>query len=345
VIHSKIEWTDHTWPVLNGCRRISPGCQNCYAERLTSTRLRQMPKYKGLAVYTKGGPRWTGESRLWHRDLTIPLRLRTPAKIFVCDMGDLFFEGNSDEDIDQVFGVMWACEWLGRGENTYPGHVFQVLTKRIDRARDYLAQDRSQQWAYAAVRHGGGSNPDAIWDQVALKKRVHPRIWLGVSAENQEAADERIPVLLETPAAVRFVSAEPLLGPVAFHCLFSARHSLDDAPLDWIICGGESGPGARPCALEWLESIVKQGREADVPIFVKQMGAFVVSEQRACATDAEAKETFGRDSRWLWRAGLAKDDRKGQSLMGIEEHNRVRMFPGDAWAPLPAPSTDDDSPF
>jgi protein gp37 len=127
--NTPIEWTDHSWPVLNGCRRKSEGCRNCYAERLISTRLRNMPKYKGLAVYSEGGPRWTGASRLWVPDLVMPLKLRKPSKIFVADMGDLFFEENSFEDIAAIFGVMAAC----------PQHTFQVLTKRPERAAEWFA--------------------------------------------------------------------------------------------------------------------------------------------------------------------------------------------------------------
>jgi protein gp37 len=297
---TSIEWTDVSWPVLNGCRRASPGCQNCYAERLSATRLRNHPKYKGLAIYQENGPRWTGTSRLWRPDLTMPLRLKAPKRIFVCDMGDLFYEGNSDADIDAIFGVMWACLYLGR--RAIPGHTFQVLTKRAKRMRDYLASDRREQWARAAVTYGGEFDPDGVFDQtMRLGKEPHPRIWLGVSCESQEWADERIPHLLATPAAVRFVSAEPLLGPIDLSpyltrccdrgtpalpgdtkcsdecCPGSTTHFVHGGALrpaiDWVIVGGESGPGARPCDVAWVRSIVDHCKAAGVAAFVKQLGA------------------------------------------------------------------------
>ena len=148
---TSIEWTDVSWPVINGCRRVSRGCENCYAERLAATRLAHLPKYQGLAVIKRGPPKvlrrdfadgsvglrqvdgkarpqWTGEARLWAKDLDMPLRLRKPSRIFVCDMGDLFYEEVPDEQIAAVFGVMAAC----------PQHTFQVLTKRPERMREWF---------------------------------------------------------------------------------------------------------------------------------------------------------------------------------------------------------------
>jgi len=213
---TSIEWTELSWPVVNGCRRKSAGCERCYAEQLASTRLRHQPKYKGLAVYGKNGPRWTGETRLWRPDLSMPLRKRGAYKIFVADMGDLFYEGVPDEVIDQVFGVMWACLY---DRHEVPWHTFQVLTKRAERMLRYLsAGDLPERWARAAVNLGGGRDPDGIYDQTLTmaRKGPHPRIWLGISAENQQTLDERYPYLAQCPAAVRWISYEPALEEVDF---------------------------------------------------------------------------------------------------------------------------------
>jgi protein gp37 len=285
---TSIEWTDVSWPVLNGCRRISPGCQNCYAEQLTATRLRNTPKYKGLALYTKGGPRWTGKTRLWERDLTMPLRLRKPSMIFVCDMGDLFYEGNENEEIAAIFGVMAAC----------PRHTFQVLTKRPDRMRRWF------NWVFHDCGFEGmqaGKLHMALCDAMQGPKEWDPEglvceellsnasewplsnVWCGVSAEDQQRADERIPDLLATPAAVRFVSAEPLLGPIdlamATRSVIGglASDGLCIKHLDWVIVGGESGRKARPYDLEWASSLISQCKNAGVPIFHKQVGAHPVT--------------------------------------------------------------------
>lgn len=404
--NTSIEWCDHSWPVLNGCRRKSAGCVNCYAERLTATRLRHLPKYAGLAVYTAGGPRWTGASRLWKSDLAMPFRIRKPSRIFVADMGDLFFEENSFEDIAAVFGVMAACSQ----------HTFQVLTKRPERAAEWsrwleteAVDEGSGRFVYRAeacrreaLEHFpavlDGSTPPALRERRTLmgydQRWPLPNVHLGVSVESQPTADERIPLLRKLPAALRFVSAEPLLasvdlsqwlsGSTQLHCCMDVAgairnrsfdglqkegkslsrveakaelerilktgvrvvpisdecNNFDDQDgcqghrqpgIDWVVTGGESGPGARPCALEWLERIVDQCRDAGVPAFVKQLGAYVVSEQRAflredltLGTDEEA-HAFGFGSRWLWRAGLA--DKKGGDMAAWPETLRVRQLP------------------
>ncbi len=184
-----IEWTDRAWPVVNGCRRVSPGCKNCWAERLTATRLRHHPRYEGLAVYTDNGPRWTGEQRLAIDVLQEPLRVRTPARWFVANKGDLFGDGVSDEQIAAVFGVMAAR----------PQHTFQVLTKRAERLAQWFARevDHAGECSEAATRE--------LWDSRAQEfSRAQwpvPNVWVGVSVEDQQRAEERIPALLSVPGA------------------------------------------------------------------------------------------------------------------------------------------------
>lgn len=303
-IGTGIEWTDVSWPVVNGCRRISTGCENCYSERLTATRLSKTPKYRGLAIMTPGGPRYTGVTRLWDRDLDLPLRRKKPSRIFVANMGDLFYDKVSDRDIQAVFGVM----------ATAGQHTFQVLTKRPERMLEWMKKT-SHEECVAELCHR-----DVKFDSPKLRRnRIAsmpagwpwplPNVWLGVSAENQETADERIPLLLETPAAVRFVSAEPLLGPINFRNT-AGRDGLWKKPagLDWIIVGGESGPGARPYDLVWARSIIEQCQKTRVAVFHKQIGA--------CPVDSEQPSVI-----------LVTKSKKGGDMAEWPPELRVRHFP------------------
>lgn len=200
----------------------------CYAERVASRFSGPGMPYEGLAKITPSGPRWTGEVRLIEEHLEDPLRWKKPRRIFVNSMSDLFHEGLSDEQIDRVFAVMARA----------PQHQYQVLTKRAERLPRYFAR-----WA--------------------LPLSDYPHMWIGVSCEDQKTADERIPFLLQTRAAVRFISAEPLLGPLDLAGLL--------AGIDWVIVGAESGPGRRPMKHAWAESIVAQCRSARVAVFIKQL--------------------------------------------------------------------------
>lgn len=261
--HSTIEWTDATWNPITGCTLVSEGCRHCYAAGLAATRLRNLPSRKGLArINAAGEAKFTGEVRLNEQWLDQPLRWKRPRRIFVCAHGDLFHENVPDGWIDRVFAVMALA----------PQHTFQVLTKRPERMRNYIIE------AHALVpRRSIGHS--MIW----------PNIWLGTSVEDQTTADARIPHLLATPAAVRFVSAEPLLGPVDFNvfkgpeCYIyaltgvrsdgSGPSGFSQGPrLNWAIVGGESGRHARPMHPDWARSLRDQCQAAGVPFFMKQMG-------------------------------------------------------------------------
>jgi protein gp37 len=249
---SKIEWTDTTWNPVVGCRKVSPGCTHCYAERMAG-RLKAMgrPGYQD-AVDDKG--RWTGRVSLLYERLFQPLTWRRPRRVFVNSMSDLFHPDVPFEFVDDVFDVM-ARNCLASNR-----HIFQILTKRPDRMHQYFRQGKNY-----------------YGDHIPL-----PNVWLGVSVENQEAADERIPLLLQTPAAVRFLSCEPLLGPVDLgRRVIPPGQSWarevelawgDTEELDWVIVGGESGPGARPMHPDWARSIRDQCVAASVPFFFKQHG-------------------------------------------------------------------------
>jgi len=228
-----IGWTLKTWNTLHGCTRASKGCDNCYAMKLTATRLADL--YPGLAIKKASvagttAYAFTGKIQLVPQDLAEPLLDNAPKKYFVNSMSDLFHKNVPDEFIEATFTVMEAAHW----------HVFQVLTKRPDRMAEFT------QKRYA-------------------DKEPPKNIWLGTSTEDQAAYDARMPHLKNTKAAVRWLSCEPLLGPIVFG---------DMADLNWTVCGGESGPGARPMEKVWATGIRDACAAAKVPFFFKQWGVF-----------------------------------------------------------------------
>lgn len=253
---SKIEWTDASWNPIRGtkgtwhCVKISEGCRHCYAER--NNVWRGGPKYKhGLDTY-----------RLDGQILAHPLGWRKPRMVFVCSMCDLFEEGVPKPIIADVFSVIEGAR--GRG------HIFQVLTKRSWRMLRWVSEHK--RWVdYAA---GAG----------AFERRFG-HVWFGVTVENQDVVEEaRILHLDETPAAVRFLSIEPMLGPIDLHlddCWALEDQYVVGERLDWVIVGGESGPGARPMDLDWVRSIIGQCQEHGIPLFVKQLGTAWAKENGA----------------------------------------------------------------
>lgn len=284
---TKIEWTDATWNPITGCSVVSPGCTNCYAMRLAGTRLKHHPSREGLTTMSKAGPVWNGEVRLNKQALIQPLEWKRPRMIFVCAHGDLFAENVPDAWIDQVFAVMALA----------PQHTFQVLTKRPERMRKYLSKYAWRTWGRLFETMSG-----LTWLKARTATDIGPAIqrrwdkplenlWVGVSIEDQPRADHRVPILLDTPAAVRFISAEPMLGGLRLSGtsldgkhqwnwltgLFGTMHGdgpdFDyDAKIDWVIVGGESGLGARPMHPDWARSLRDQCAVAGVPFFFKQWG-------------------------------------------------------------------------
>jgi protein gp37 len=269
---SAIEWTQATWNPVTGCDRISPGCQHCYALTLAK-RLKAM----GQAKYqTDGRPPTSGPGFgvAVHPDaLGEPLRWRKPRRIFVCSMSDLFHARVPEAFIAQVFAVMAAT----------PRHTYQVLTKRPGRMARLLAADAFAEQVY---RHA------AAYGVAALTWPL-PNVWLGTSVEDQPRADQRIPKLLAAPATIRFLSCEPLLGPIdleraicqqpapayghgfsrtTVHLGVCGRHALCAADFHWIIAGGESGPGHRRVDPAWVRFLRDQAVAAGVAFFFKQWG-------------------------------------------------------------------------
>jgi protein gp37 len=227
---SGIEWTDKTWNPIRGCSRVSPGCENCYAEAM-AYRFSKEPDspFNGLVKATSKGPRWTNEVKFVAHKLNEPFSWRKPRLVFVNSMSDFFHEKIPTAVKTMIWDVMVRN----------PQHKFQVLTKRPLEMKKFLKL------------HG---------------TNVPSNIWLGISVENQEMADLRIPVLLDLPVIVpvKFLSVEPLIGPV------DLTKYLDQ--LEWVIVGGESGPNARFCEISWIERIVDDCNKSRATVFVKQLG-------------------------------------------------------------------------
>ncbi|TGK36236.1 DUF5131 family protein [Leptospira andrefontaineae] len=253
--NSKIEWTDHTWNPVTGCAKVSAGCKNCYAETLSK---RKFGEWKDRPF---------SQIRLKPHKLSEPFRIKEPSKIFVNSMSDLFHQDVPFDFVDQVFAEMALNS----------KHIFQVLTKRPHRMREYLKNTTRFISIHIHMRNREMNAYAPKWPL--------PNVWLGVSVENQKAADERIPILLECPAAVRFLSCEPLLGEVDLTRVKNGIDSLSGevynsdgdfcgvcSSIDWVIVGGESGPSHRPVDPNWIRFLRDQCQEADVPFFFKQWG-------------------------------------------------------------------------
>jgi protein gp37 len=284
---SKIEWTDETWNPVVGCQVISPGCTNCYAMKMAG-RLEAMgvPHYAGTTKKTKAGFVWTGKMAAAPAHILFqPLHWRRPRKIFVNSMSDLFADGVPLALIDQVWAVMALS----------PQHTYQILTKRAESMRSYIqglfTPEGLQRLLFTWVDHPTGRRQliDLI-DAAALAKPL-PNVWLGISAEDQSRLDARVPHLLETPAAIRIVSAEPLLGPLWFYRTFDngrrfhdylsgvtgVMHpdgpDFDEGPgIDQVIVGGERGD--RPMHPAWVREIRRACGEAKKAFFFKQWGTY-----------------------------------------------------------------------
>lgn len=327
-----IEWTEATWNVVTGCTKVSAGCDHCYIERTPPFRM-------AGRKFDKPGTGGTTSVQLHPERLTLPLKWRKPRRIFVNSLSDLFHDDVPDKYIAEVFACMGLAEW----------HVFQLLTKRHARMRSLLgsptfrvavldaayrmvldsldvpARAKNPYWArYSAALNGHGAA--IAWPL--------PNVWLGVSVEDQQWADIRIPALLDTPAAVRWLSCEPLLGPLNLTGggtqqtywltgrpywgepepigggTILGRAPLIGPRLDWIVVGGESGPGARPMELDWARSLVEQCRSAGTPVFVKQLGS-----------------VWAKD--WTWNGlPVSRFDPKGGDPDYWPADLRVREYPG-----------------
>lgn len=295
---SKIEWTDRTWNPVSGCTKISPGCQNCYAERMSK-------RLAGRCGYPKDDP---FKVTVHPERLDEPLRWKKPSRVFVCSMGDLFHPNVPDEFIFKVFNTMTNAQWSF-------GHKFMVLTKRPERMKMIIQAIEAD----LAEQRKPIKNPNGTTTHNLVFSFPLQNIWLGVTAENQEQADKRIPVLLQIPAAVRFVSVEPMLGPVDLlkngdilcrceGCMSMAKEHPGSPGLqriDWIICGGESGHGARPMHPDWARNLRDQCQAAGVPFFFKQWGEWLPQKEwlRQETNPAKEREWVRVDGKRMFRVG------------------------------------------
>ncbi|MBX9918349.1 MAG: phage Gp37/Gp68 family protein [Mycolicibacterium frederiksbergense] len=262
---SKIEWTNSTWPVVTGCTPISAGCDHCYAARHAN-------RFTGTKAWPNGF-----DVTLWPDRLDQPLRWRAPRKVFVCSTGDLFHAEVPDDYIARVWAVMASSG----------AHTFQVLTKRHARMFALLNnpafwEDVNSHWLDLA-----GTGPGRKQYPPDLRRRFLPNVWLGVSVESQYWADRRIPALLDTPAAIRYLSLEPLLELVKLGQALRKWTPPEDHPawdgtrlnvrevLHWVIVGGESGPGARPMHPDWARSLRDECLNGEIAFFFKQFGEYL----------------------------------------------------------------------
>jgi protein gp37 len=354
---SNIEWTDATWNALRGCSRVSEGCRNCYAEGMAGRFSDPGQWGHGIATrepesaerYILRG-RWTGQVVLDEKALLKPRHWKKPRRIFVTSIGDPFHHQVTDDMLDRLFSVMAMC----------PQHTFQLLTKRPERMQEYLKGIERR--AYENDCHPTDfllthCIDDAWWK--GMGRRVPPKhpwplpnVWIGTSVENQATADQRIPQLLATPAAVRFLSCEPLLGPVSIEShLMScdgcgnqgstaltlnrpgSGHDLcractkgeEGAPsIDWVIVGGESGPKARPVHPDWVRSLRDQCAAASVPFLFKQWGEWWADKELdCCGGPGYSDACVARQHRW--DDGCTTSLRVGKKIAGrlldCVEHN------------------------
>lgn len=371
---SAIEWTDATWNPVTGCSVVSPGCTNCYAIKLAGTRLQHHPSRAGLTRDSKAGPVWTGEVRFNEQWLLQPIEWKAPRLIFVCAHGDLFHEAVPDEVIDKVFAVMAVANH----------HTFQLPTKRSARMKEYLLSDDLNHrisaalgtlldgdWVWKAGKphrkrieelierflgHGVDRRGDSVYHDDPMPL---PNVWLGVSVEDQTRADERIPVLLATPAARRFLSCEPLVGPINLEQVAAPDDNPDgswkfdafergdyyqrwtqghwdsgdgpyrSASIDWVICGGESGPGARPMHPDWARQLRDQCRSAGVPFFFKQWGEFQPASSGIFGHAVHWQRPGGR-----WVDGLGGVD--GNTMIRVGKKAAGATLDGREWREFPA---------
>lgn len=316
---SRIEWTDATWNPVTGCSKVSQGCKNCYALRDWSRLAAPRPKPN---IYT--GRAFT-DVRCHPERLDQPLRWTKPRRVFVNSMSDLFHEDVPLEFIQQVFTTMKLA----------PHHTFQILTKRPARMLDMLSRTDSTE-RYEGVNEGPLRN-----------------VWLGVSVEDQDTANQRIPLLLQTPAAVRWISGEPLLGPIdlrdwlgnsprsrVLELVKASEREVGWNGIDWVVAGGESGPNARPSHPDWFRSLRDQCQAAGVPFFFKQWGEWVGSDNSvAIKWPVFHKEMKDAGKVHVWPRSLAKP--LGPPHYGMNFNLRVgkkaagRELDGRTWDQYP----------
>lgn len=307
--NSAIEWTEDTWNPWHGCHKVSQGCKNCYM-------------FRDKARYGQD-PNVVVRSKTKFHD---PLKWPEPRKIFTCSWSDFFIE-EADAWRDEAFAIMALT----------PQHTYQVLTKRPERMLEYVGTILDSNIDDCIRTLGHSFDYARIEVAQALTRfedgrGILPNVWLGVSVEDQKTADERIPLLLQTPAAVRWLSMEPLLGPVDIHAWLpdewsgGARQDApygDTPPIDWAVVGGESGPDARPMHPDWVRSIRDECTAVNVPFFFKQWGEWYPLASADEASQARYKHADMHEF----------DD--GIRMVTIGKKAAGRLLDGRTWDEMP----------
>jgi protein gp37 len=323
---TQVDCADATWNPVRGCSWVSRGCEHCHAERTAARLAGRGQPYEGL-VDDSG--LWNGRVILVHHTLAHPLRWTRPRRVCVNSTGDLFHPGVPVDWVDRVFAVMALS----------PLHTFQISTKHPGRMLAYLKQVRRDSWEHygAAIVHAanGGTVADARArvNRDALRSHPLPNVWVGVSVEDQASLDERLPILARTPAACRFVACEPLLGPLDFTPPHwrgtNLRNNEGLHELDWLIAGGESGPGARPMHVDWVRGLRDACRCRDyqgrppLPFFFKSWGNWLHASQLS------AREFEAHDEVFRWT-----NETLDYSVR-MPKKNAGRMLDGRTWLELP----------
>lgn len=307
--NSKIEWTDHTYNAWRGCTKVSAGCDHCYAEKLSKRNPAVLGEWGPGAKRALSADSYRDQPYKWNREAKAAGERR---RVFALSLGDWL---DDEVPLSWLFGLLSdatdtdALDWL-------------LLTKRPQNWRPRLEQMCSEV-----------ASPE--WATRWLDGEPPLNFWIGASAENQAAADERLPILRQIPAAVRFVSVEPLIESVdlAAHLYGDEEHGGTGQcigwtpPIDWVIVGGESGPGARPCNVQWIRSIVEQCRQADVPCFVKQLGGHVLIEHSESVSGWRYRSVEMTRLAHVEPDRMNLHDRKGGDWSAWPEDLRVRAFP------------------
>lgn len=310
--NTHIEWASATWSPVTGCTRVSPGCINCYIERTPPFRMAHRR-------FDKDGIGGSTGVQLHPERLAIPLHWRKPRRIFVCSLADLFHDDVPDEYIAHVFAAMQSCA----------AHTFQVLTKRPHRMRSLLTSEAF----WSAVADFGeivmAQKPSRaqLWPDHGQKHGYLPNVWVGTSVESGQWA-WRADVLRGTPAVVRFLSCEPLLGPLP---------DLDLTGIGWVIAGGESGPGARPMHPQWARGLRDQCTAAGVPFFLKQWGEWApergLNHSEGNGRRLHYARTFLRSDGSC--AVLGDGGGPGECLERVGKKRAGRLLDGREWSEFP----------
>jgi protein gp37 len=318
---TKIEWATHVWNPVTGCTKVSAGCKNCYAERLHKRMHAMMPS-KYAESFSKVQ---------CHEDVLLqPFKWKKHRRVFVNSMSDLFHEDVPDIFIKFVFSIMASL----------PDHEFLVLTKRPERMRKIVSEMDWVHGLYLWEKQILHNNCLGVGVKSVNGNFVPPNVWLGVSVENQETANERIPLLLQTPAAIRFLSCEPLLEFIDLEldemdiALEPGSYGPNEnilGPIHWVIAGGESGRLARPMAPNWVKFIKDQCFAANVPFFFKQWGEWLPSYQAGerSGENVNAHKTIG--DRWATNSKLVG----GQNMVKVGKGIAGRKLDGAEHNALP----------